>query len=327
MRILVTGGAGYIGSHAVDLLLSRGHEVVVYDNLSTGHRRAVPRDRLVEGDLGDISRLDQLFVENRIEAVLHFAAFASVGESVRHPGRYYQNNLTNTLSLMEVMRRLGVWRFVFSSTCATYGMPERLPITEDQPQRPINPYGNSKLAVERALADYATAYRWSYAALRYFNAAGASGRADIGEDHDPETHLIPIVLQTALGQRSHVEVFGTDYDTPDGTCVRDYVHVEDLAEAHLLALEHLEPGKELHYNLGMARGYSVREVIRAAEEVAGKSVSVREGPRRAGDAAVLVASAEKIQKELGWRPRYTELRPIIETAWRWHCQHPKGYGD
>jgi UDP-glucose 4-epimerase len=327
MRILVTGGAGYIGSQTVELLLSRGHEVQVYDNLSTGHRRAVPRDRLVEGDLGDISRLDHLFVENRIEAVLHFAAFTSVGESVRHPGKYYQNNLTHTLGLMELMRRHQVWRFVFSSTCATYGLPERVPITEDQPQRPINPYGNAKLAVERALADYATAYRWGYAALRYFNAAGASTHADIGEDHDPETHLIPIVLQTALGQRSHVEVFGTDYDTPDGTCIRDYIHVEDLAEAHLLALEHLEPGKELHYNLGMARGYSVREVIRTAEEVTGKPVSVKEGPRRAGDPPVLVAAAEKIQRELGWRPRYTDLRPIIETAWRWHCKHPKGYGD
>ena len=326
MRILVTGGAGYIGSHTVELLLSRGHEVYVYDNLSNGHRRAVPSDRLIEGDLGDISRLDQLFVESRIEAVLHFAAFASVGESVRHPGKYYQNNLIHTLSLMEGMRRHGVWRFVFSSTCATYGMPQCLPITEDEPQRPINPYGNAKLAVERALADYATAYRWGYAALRYFNAAGASTRADIGEDHDPETHLIPIVLQTALGQRPHVEVFGTDYDTPDGTCIRDYIHVEDLAEAHLLALEHLEPGKELHYNLGVARGYSVREVIRTAEEVTGKSVPVREGPRRVGDAPVLVASAEKIQRELGWRPRYTDLRRIIETAWRWHCKHPKGYG-
>jgi UDP-glucose-4-epimerase GalE len=327
MRVLVTGGAGYIGSHTALLLLSRGHDVHIFDNLSMGHRRAVPADRLIEADLGDVPRLDHALLENRIEAVMHFAAFAYVGESVRDPAKYYQNNLTNTLSLMEVMRRHGIWRFVFSSTCATYGVPERVPITEDLPQRPINPYGNAKLAVERALADYATAYGWGYAALRYFNAAGASSRADIGEDHDPETHLIPLVLQTALGQRPHIEVFGTDYSTPDGTCVRDYIHVEDLAEAHLLALEHLSPGKELRYNLGMGRGYSVREVIRTAELVTGKQVSVKEGPRRAGDPAVLVASAEKIQKELGWQPRYTELRPILETAWRWHRSHPKGYGD
>jgi UDP-glucose 4-epimerase len=327
MRILVTGGAGYIGSHTALLLLSRGHQVHVYDNLSMGHRRAVPADRLIEGDLSDIPRLDHAFLENRIEAVMHFAAFAYVGESVRDPGKYYHNNLTNTLSLMEVMRRHGVWRFVFSSTCATYGVPERVPITEDLPQRPINPYGNAKLAVERALADYSHAYGWGYAALRYFNAAGASSHAEIGEDHDPETHLIPVVLQTALGQRPHVEVFGTDYGTPDGTCIRDYIHVEDLAEAHLLALERLEPGKEFRYNLGMGRGYSVREVIRTAEEVTGKQVPVKEGPRRAGDPPVLVASAEKIQRELGWRPRYTELRPIIETAWRWHRNHPRGYGN
>jgi UDP-glucose-4-epimerase GalE len=327
MRILVTGGAGYIGSHTVDLLLSRGHEVHVYDNLSTGHRRAVPPDRLIVADLGDVPRLDHALLENRIEAVMHFAAFAYVGESVRHPAKYYQNNLIRTLDLMEAMRRNGVWRFVFSSTCATYGLPERIPITEDQPQRPINPYGNAKLAVERALADYATAYNWGYAALRYFNAAGASRRAAIGEDHDPETHLIPLALQTALGQRAHLEVFGTDYDTPDGTCIRDYIHVEDLAEAHLLALEHLAPGSELHYNVGTGHGYSVRQVIRTAEEVTGKRVSIQEGPRRAGDPPVLVASAEKIQTELGWQPRYTDLRPIIETAWHWHRNHPKGYAD
>jgi UDP-glucose-4-epimerase GalE len=327
MRILVTGGAGYIGSHTADLLLSRGHEVYVYDNLSTGHRRAVPADRLIVADLGDLARLDHALLENRIEAVMHFAAFAYVGESVRHPGKYYQNNLIRTLDLMDAMRRHGVWRFVFSSTCATYGLQERIPITEDQPQRPINPYGNAKLAVERALADYATAYGWSYTALRYFNAAGASTRAALGEDHDPETHLIPLVLQTALGQRPNIEVFGTDYETPDGTCIRDYIHVDDLAEAHLLALEHLAPGKEFRYNVGTGHGYSVREVIRTAEEVTGKQIPVKEGPRRAGDPPALVACADKIQSELGWRPRYTDLRPIIETAWQWHRSHPKGYAD
>jgi UDP-glucose-4-epimerase GalE len=327
MRILVTGGAGYIGSHAVRLFLSRGHDVWVYDNLSEGHRRAVPAERLIVGDLAEVQRLDHALMLHRIEAVVHFAAFAYVGESVRDPGKYYQNNLVNTLHLLECVRRHQVGRFVFSSTCATYGVPERVPITEDEPQRPINPYGAGKLAVERALADYAVAYGLGYAALRYFNAAGASPDGSIGEDHDPETHLIPLVLQAALGRVPHIEVFGTDYPTPDGTCVRDYIHVDDLAEAHLLALEALQPGKGLCYNLGTGRGYSVREVIRTAEEVTGKPVPVKEGPRRPGDPPALVAASEKVQRELGWRPRYTELRPIVETAWNWHRNHPRGYGD
>jgi UDP-glucose-4-epimerase GalE len=326
-RILVTGGAGYIGSHTVRLLLSRGHDVWVYDNLSFGHRAAVPAERLLVGDLSDEARLDHALLQHRIEAVIHFAAFAYVGESVRDPAKYYRNNLVNTLILMDVMRRQQIGRFVFSSTCATYGIPERVPITEEEPQKPINPYGATKLAVERALADFAAAYGWGYAALRYFNASGASPDGTIGEDHDPETHLIPIVLQVAQGRRPHVEVFGTDYPTPDGTCIRDYIHVDDLAEAHLLALEKLEPGKELRCNLGTGRGYSVREVIRTAEEVTGKPVAVKETPRRAGDPPVLVAAADRAQRELGWRPRYTELRPIIETAWNWHRTHPRGYGD
>jgi UDP-glucose-4-epimerase GalE len=327
MRILVTGGAGYIGSHAVRLFLSRGHDVWVYDNLSEGHRRAVPAERLIVGDLAEVQRLDHALMLHRIEAVVHFAAFAYVGESVRDPGKYYQNNLVNTLHLLECVRRHQVGRFVFSSTCATYGVPERVPITEDEPQRPINPYGAGKLAVERALADYAAAYGLGYAALRYFNAAGASPDGGIGEDHDPETHLIPLVLEAALGRRPHIEVFGTDYPTPDGTCIRDYIHVDDLAEAHLLALEVPQPGKGLCYNLGTGRGYSVREVIRTAEEVTGKPVPVKEGPRRPGDSPALVASSEKVQRELGWRPRYTELRPIVETAWNWHRNHPRGYAD
>jgi UDP-glucose-4-epimerase GalE len=327
MRILVTGGAGYIGSHAVRLFLSRGHDVWVYDNLSAGHRRAVPPERLLVGDLNEVQRLDHALLLHRIEAVVHFAAFAYVGESVRDPGKYYQNNLVNTLHLLECVRRHQVGRFVFSSTCATYGVPQRVPITEDEPQRPINPYGAGKLAVERALADYAPAYGLGYAALRYFNAAGASPDGSIGEDHDPETHLIPLVLDVALGRRPHLEVFGTDYPTPDGTCVRDYIHVDDLAEAHLLALEALRPGQGLHYNLGIGRGYSVREVVRTAEEVTGKPVAVKEGPRRPGDPSVLVASPEKVQRELGWRPRYTELRPILETAWNWQRTHPRGYDD
>src|SRR4051812_48753133 len=327
MRILVTGGAGYIGSHAVRHFLSRGHDVWVYDNLSLGHRGAVPRDRLLVADLAEAHRLDHALLSNRIEAVVHFAAFAFVGESVRDPGKYYQNNLVNTLNLMDCARRNGISRFIFSSTCATYGVPQQVPITEDEPQKPINPYGNGKLAVEWALADYAAAYGWGYAALRYFNAAGASPDGSIGEDHDPETHLIPLVLQSVLGQRPHVEVYGTDYPTPDGTCVRDYIHVDDLAEAHLLALEHLEPGKGLCYNLGTGRGYSVREVVRVAEEVTGKKVPVKEGPRRPGDPPVLVASADKVAREIGWRPRYTELLPIVRTAWNWHRTHPRGYDD
>ena len=327
MHILVTGGAGYIGSHSVRLFLERGHDVWVYDNLCFGHRGAVPAERLIVGDLGELPRLDQVLLEKRIDAVVHFAAFAFVGESVKEPGKYYQNNLVNTLNLMECLRRNGVWRFVFSSTAATYGSPDKVPITEDARQHPINPYGASKLAVERALADYAAAYGWSYAALRYFNAAGDSPDGMIGEDHDPETHLIPLIIQAALGQRPAIEIFGTDYPTPDGTCIRDYIHVDDLADSHLLVLERLQQGRGNCYNLGIGRGYSVREVIRTVEEVAGKKVNVKEGPRRPGDPPVLVASSEKIQRELGWRPRYTELRAIVETAWSWHRTHPRGYGD
>jgi UDP-glucose 4-epimerase len=327
MRILVTGGAGYIGSHAVRLFLARGHDVWVYDNLIFGHRAAVPAERLVVGDLSEIQRLDQLLVQHRIEAVVHYAAFAFVGESVVDPAKYYQNNLVNTLNFMECLRRQGIGRFVFSSTCATYGTPERVPITEEEPQRPINSYGRTKLGVEQALGDYARAYGWGYAALRYFNAAGASPDGAIGEDHTPETHLIPLILQTVLGQRPHIEIFGTDYPTPDGTCIRDYVHVDDLNEAHLLALERLEAGAQLRYNLGTGRGYSVREVIRVVEEVTGKTVPVKEGARRAGDPAELVACSDKAQRELGWRPKYSELRPIIETAWNWHQKHPRGYRD
>ncbi|MCC6416925.1 MAG: UDP-glucose 4-epimerase GalE [Gemmataceae bacterium] len=327
MRILVTGGAGYIGSHAVKLFLARGHDVWVYDNLSFGHRAAVPADRFVQGDLGEIHRLDHVLVDRRIEAVVHFAASTFVGESMREPAKYWQNNVVNTLGLLECLRRHNIGRFVFSSTAATFGVPATMPITEETPQQPINPYGMSKLTVEKVLADYARAYGWGVAALRYFNASGAAADGTIGEDHTPETHLIPLVIQAATGQRPHLEVFGTDYPTPDGTCIRDYIHVDDLAEAHLLALERLGPGSAWRYNLGIGRGYSVREVIRTVEEVTGKPVPVQEGPRREGDPPELVAASAQIQRDLGWRPRYTDLRGIVATAWNWHRTHPRGYKD
>ena len=325
MRILVTGGAGYIGSHTVRLLARQGRAVTVYDNLSEGHRAAVPAESLVVGDLADTGHLDHVVMAHRVEAVVHFAASAYVGESVTDPGKYYRNNFVNTLSLLDVVRRHKIGRFVFSSTCATYGVPDAVPITEDQKQSPINPYGNTKYAVELALADYCRAYGIGGVALRYFNAAGASPDGTIGEDHDPETHLIPLVLQVALGKRPSIQVFGTDYPTPDGTCVRDYIHVDDLAQAHILAVEKTRPGEMLRYNVGIGEGSSVREVIRVAEEVTGRSVRVVEDARRPGDPPVLVAGSGKIRDELGWAPKYTSLRDVIATAWNWHRAHPDGY--
>lgn len=327
MRILVTGGAGYIGSHAVRQLLAGGHEVTVYDSLEHGHRQAVPAANLVVGDLRDIDHLDNLLVVNRIEAVIHFAAFAYVGESVTHPAKYYTNNLLYSLQLLDRCRRNGVGKFVFSSTCATYGVPDTVPITEDEKQLPVNPYGNTKLAFERALADYAGAYPFGFCALRYFNAAGAAADGTIGEDHTPETHLIPLVFQAATGKIPHVTVFGTDYPTPDGTCVRDYIHVDDLARAHVLALDKIGPGAKLAYNVGIGRGYSVREVIATAEAVTGLKVPVQFGPRRAGDPPALVADAGKIRRELSWSATYNDLKAILETAWRWHQAHPNGFGE
>jgi UDP-glucose-4-epimerase GalE len=326
MRILVTGGAGYIGSHTVRQLIAGGHEVTVYDSLAYGHRQAVPADRLVVGDLRDADHLDGVLVSRRVEAVVHFAAFAYVGESVTDPAKYYTNNLVYSLQLLERCRRNGVQKFVFSSTCATYGVPEVVPITENEKQRPVNPYGNTKLAFEHALADYAAAYPFGFCALRYFNASGAAEDGSIGEDHTPETHLIPLAFQAATGKIPHVTIFGTDYPTPDGTCVRDYIHVDDLAAAHILALDAIKPGSKLAYNVGIGRGYSVREVIREAEAVSGLKVPVKEGPRRAGDPPSLVADASKIRAELGWKPKYDALRPILETAWRWHKGHPNGFG-
>jgi UDP-glucose 4-epimerase len=325
MRILITGGAGYIGSHAVRLFAGHGHEIFVYDNLSRGHAEAVRGTTLIVGDLADTASLEDLLRTAEIDAVVHFAALTYVGESVKEPALYYRANLAGTLSLLEAMRRCDVSRLVVSSTAAVYGVPESSPITEDQRLAPINPYGRSKLAVEWALADYAAAYGLGYAALRYFNAAGASPAGDVGEDHTPETHLIPLILQTALGQRSHIEMFGEDYPTPDGTCIRDYVHVNDLAEAHLLALEKIQTGQGTAYNLGTGRGYSVKELVDACREVTGQPIEVRVGPRREGDPPALVASPQRAMRDLGWQPRFTELREIIETAWRWHSSHPRGY--
>ena len=272
------GRRGYIGSHAVKLFLARGHDVWIFDNLSFGHRQAVPAERLIVADLNELARLDHVMVERRIEAVVHFAASTFVGESVQRAREVLPKQSRQHAQSDGMRRKNGIKRFVFSSTAATFGIPEKMPITEETPQQPINPYGGTKLAIERALADYAKAYGWGYAALRYFNASGAAADGAIGEDHDPETHLIPLVIFAATGKRPHIEVFGTDYPTPDGTCIRDYIHVDDLAEAHLLALEKLGPAAELRFNLGIGRGYSVREVIRTVQEVVGKNVPVKEGP-------------------------------------------------
>lgn len=325
MRVLVIGGAGYIGSHTVRLLNQTEHEVWVYDNLSMGHRASVPAEQLIVGELADTKLLEQTLRDKNIDAVMHFAAFTEVGESMLAPAKYYQNNVIATLGLFESMRQLGVHRFVFSSTTATYGQPERIPIAEDTPQIPINPYGFTKLVVERALKDYARAYGFAGAALRYFNAAGAASDGSIGEDHKPESHLIPLVLQVALGQRERIHVFGDDYPTPDGTCIRDYVHVEDLAAAHLAALERLGEGKVIEVNLGSGVGYSVMQVINACRKVSGHSIPVVNSPRRAGDPAKLIADSALAKKLLDWQPKYTTIEQIVETAWNWHRSHPNGY--
>ncbi len=325
MRVLVTGGAGYIGSHTVRRLAEHGHEVWVYDNLSLGHREAVPAERLIVADLADRDTLLHGLQSKRIEAVVHFAALAQVGESVKDPLKYYGNNLKLSLSLMQAMQEAGIQKMVFSSTCATYGLPTRVPIDECEKQQPINPYGRTKLAIEWALEDCAQAYHWGFAALRYFNAAGASPRGDIGEDHNPETHLIPLVLQVALRQRPYIAIFGDDYDTPDGTCIRDYIHVDDLAEAHALALQRLSPGSAIKCNLGIGQGYSVKEVIKVCEQVSGQTIPFQVSARREGDPPRLVAQATRAHEQLNWQPHYRDLESIVESAWLWHRLHPFGY--
>lgn len=321
MAILVCGGAGYIGSHINKALHQEGYETVVFDSLIYGHREAVKWGTFVKGDLANPDDLEAVFRDHDIDAVFHFAAFTYVGESVEDPEKYYYNNVGNTLNLLKVMRKHGCNKIIFSSTCATYGVPEKLPLTEDMPQHPINPYGATKLMVERIFKDYHAAYGLEFVVLRYFNAAGADPDGEIGESHNPETHLIPLVLDAASGKRADIKVFGTDYDTPDGSCIRDYVHVTDLASAHLLALHHLEAGRGSDFfNLGNARGTSVLEVVEAARRVTGRNFKVTLTERRPGDPPKLVGSSEKTMRVLGWRPRFADIDTIVAHAWNWH-QH------
>lgn len=323
MNVMVVGGAGYIGSVTVERLLEAGHKVVVFDNLLKGHREAVPPEAVfIKGDMGSAADLNEAFAAHPIDAVMHFAALSLVGESVDHPAKYFRNNVANGLTLLDAMLDHGIKRFVFSSTAAVYGEPTEWPIHEDFPHQPTNPYGETKLAYEKALKWYERAYGLHYATLRYFNAAGAT--PCVGEDHDPETHLIPLVLQVAQGRREFISIFGEDYPTPDGTCVRDYIHVVDLADAHVRALGILDE-RSATYNLGNGQGFSVRAVIEAAREVTGHAIPARVAPRRAGDPAVLVASSDRIRQELGWTPRFPEVRQILADAWAWHQAHPQGY--
>jgi UDP-glucose 4-epimerase len=328
MKIFVAGGAGYVGSHAVRTLCEAGHSVTVFDNLSQGHRQAVDsRATLVVGDLGDQETVNRTLGDGAFDGVMHLAAWLDVNQSVREPLSYYRNNVANTIQLLEAMKVREIRKLVFSSTCATYGIPPAVPITEKMPQLPINPYGRTKLVIEWALRDCAHAWGLGATALRYFNASGASSDASIGEDHDPEIHLIPRVLQVALGQREEIGIFGTDYPTPDGTCIRDYIHVEDLAEAHRLAIESHGDGAFRYYNVGTGNGVSVRQLIDVAREVTGHPIPAGLTDRREGDPPALYADPSKIMTELSWRPRYADIRQTVETAWRWHRAHPHGFGE
>lgn len=327
MRVLVIGGAGYIGSHCVRQLSLAGHEPVVLDNLVFGHRDAVaPEVPFHQADLGDREAVATILRDEAIELVMHFAAFAYVGESVQDPLKYYENNVGKTISLLQAMRDTGVERFVFSSTCASYGIPETMPMTESLPQKPINPYGQTKLDVENILKACAAAYGLSSASFRYFNAAGAADDGTIGEDHDPETHLIPLAIWAAQGKRDKLTVFGDDYETPDGTCLRDYIHIDDLARAHIAVFDKLAtPGQCLFYNLGTGKPVSVMEIIKAVEEVTGLKVPYEMGARRAGDPPALYADSSKAQAELGWKPQFMDIKETIATAWKWHQSHPDGF--
>ncbi|MBW8001000.1 MAG: UDP-glucose 4-epimerase GalE [Planctomycetes bacterium] len=327
MNILVCGGAGYIGSNMTAVLAGQGHNPIVYDNLSKGHKSAVRNAKFIHGDLADFDLLVKTLTENEIEAVMHFAAFIEVAESVKEPERYHQNNVCNTQNLLNAMEKAGVGKFVFSSTAAVYGEPEEIPITENCPRKPINPYGQTKLDVEKICHGLAKAGKLRYAALRYFNACGAGSDGTLGEHHNPESHLIPLVIAAAMGKREDIKIFGTDYETPDGTCVRDYIHIEDLCSAHLLALDKLSDSSELVFNLGNGQGYSVREVIETVKKVSGRDFKVTETERRPGDPPVLTADATKALNELGWKTKFPELEKIVETAWKWHSENPDGYPD
>ena len=325
MKILATGGAGYVGSATVRSLLARGHEVAVYDNLSTGYCQAVPAETLVQGDVGDREKLAEVMRERQIEVVIHFAGFIAVGESTQKPREYYRNNVVNSLILLEAMQQAQVAKILFSSTAAVYAPVEQGALAEDDSKQPESPYAFSKFATERLISDFAAAYGLGYTILRYFNACGASADGTHGENHKPETHLIPLALQVPLGRREKIGVFGRDYDTPDGTCIRDYVHVDDLADAHIRAAEAIELGRGSVYNIGTGTGHSVLEVIREAQHVVGKPIATEYLDRRAGDTTRLVAGAQRLRNELGWQPQYTSLRDIIATAWQWHETHPNGY--
>ncbi len=329
MAILVCGGAGYIGSHAVHQLVSRGEEVVIIDNLQHGHRAALnPHAKFYEGDIRDYNILEKIFTENKIEAVIHFAAYIEAGESVQKPLKYFNNNVYGIQVLLEEMYKHGINKIVFSSTAAVYGEPKKIPIEETDDKTPINPYGETKLIMEKIMRWVSKANGINFVSLRYFNAAGAIEDGSIGEDHHPETHLIPLILQVPLGKRDHITIFGNDYDTPDGTCIRDYIHVIDLADAHILALEYLRKGGSSDaFNLGSGKGFSVKEMIEAAKKVTGKNIKVEIGERRPGDPAQLIASSEKAHKILGWNPKFTDVEVVIKTAWNWHKKHPNGYDD
>ncbi len=328
MNILVTGGAGYIGSHVVRELMDTDHDIVTVDNLQKGHEQAVLGGEFYRCDLADREKLEEIFARHEIDSVIHLAADSLVGESMQDPHKYYQNNVSAGLTLLEVMQKEDVNSFVFSSTAAVYGEPQSVPIEENDSGDPTNPYGRSKLFFEEILADYERAYDFNYISLRYFNASGAHPSGEIGEDHDPETHLIPLVLETALGQREKLEIYGTDYDTRDGTCIRDYIHVSDLARAHILAVEYLAENKESAiYNLGSGDGFSVREVIETARRVTGREIPVKPARPRPGDPPVLIASSEKIREELGWQRNFPDLETIIETAWNWHRNNPRGFSS